>query len=348
MTQLKTLKNLSFTKRRAGHTEVSGSKSKTVREASAPKQEKNGVISKLIAKLPSHSFHNDKFDDVTTRTRHQKDDGRGNSEFVGTHVGTRGSSSVEFGKSALTGHYTREAVAGAHLSKTGAVTGKHGSAAYQAELKAEAAARFDANGRLDKNGLVATAGGKANVSVEANVHGVAKTKPVTILGVTTDAGIEATARAVAELNAEASAKAQITRHPPTAILEGKAGASAVAKIEGDIEAHVGPFSVRGAAYGSAGAEATASGIVGYQDGKFTLGGSAGAAFGLGAGGNATVQVDVAMIGQAAKNAADRNHDGKISISDAGAGAKQAASKVTSAAANKVKKTASKWKDRLLG
>ncbi len=345
--RLKTLKSLSFGQRRAGRAGTSFLKSKTIKEQPDTREAKPGRLSKLLSKVPAHTFKRDAFDHVGTRTHRQNDDGKGNRDFIGTHNGTRGSSSLEFGKGALTGQYSREALAGAYLQKSGSVTGKNGSAAYDAELKAEALARVDAHARLDSNGVKATVNARANVSVEVNVSGSASTRKVTIAGVQTDAGIAATGRAVAELNAEATATAQITRHPPTAILEGKAGASAVAKVEGDIQAHVGPFSVRGSAYASAGAEATASGILGYRDGKLQIGGSAGAAFGLGAGGNAVVEVDVKQIKDAAVHvavaAADRNHDGKVTIGDVGAGLHQVAN-----AASTVKNTASKWKNRLFG
>jgi hypothetical protein len=82
-------------------------------------------------------------------------------------------------------------------------------------------------------------------------------------------------------------------------------------------------------YGSAGAEARATGIIGYQDGKFKIGGSVGAALGLGAGGGATVEVDVRQIGEMAKNAADVNNDGKLGLDDAGAAVSKGAKKVAS-------------------
>jgi hypothetical protein len=78
----------------------------------------------------------------------------------------------------------------------------------------------------------------------------------------------------------------------------------------------GPFSVVASAYASAGAEARASGIIGFEDGKLKIGGSAGAALGIGGGASATVEIDVAQIGQMAKNVADVNDDGKVDLWDA--------------------------------
>jgi hypothetical protein len=143
----------------------------------------------------------------------------------------------------------------------------------------------------------------------------------------------------------------VTRNPPTAIAEGTVGASAVAKVEGEVKASAGPFSVKASAYASAGAEAKASGVVGYEDGKIKLGGSLGAAVGLGAGGSATVEVDVKQIGQMAKNTADVNHDGKLDLNDAKAAAKGVKDTVVHAAAttvNAVKDTAKSAAKKVAG
>jgi len=203
-----------------------------------------------------------------------------------------------------------------YAESSGRVSGRYGEASYDARAKAEVKASVDANGRLDLNGLDASVNLRVGASVEAEVTGRAATKSVTISGVEVDASVEGHARASAEAVAEATGTVQITRNPPTAIVKGEAGASAVAKIEGEVRFGAGPFAVAASGYASAGAEARASGVIGYEDGKLKLGGSLGAALGVGLGGSATVEVDVRMMGQMAKNAADVNKDGKIDFWDA--------------------------------
>jgi len=154
------------------------------------------------------------------------------------------------------------------------------------------------------------------------------------------ASVDGTAKVSAEAKAEATGNVKVTRNPPSAIAEGTIGASAVVKIEGEVKASAGPFSVKASAYASAGAEAKATGVIGYSDGKLKIGGSVGAALGVGAGGSATVEVDVKMIGDVAKNAADVNHDGKLGVDDAKAAA--------SAVANKAGEVADKAKNKVLG
>lgn len=242
--------------------------------------------------------------------------------FVGSRVGTRGEGSLTVGANGVDGKFKREAVAGLYAERKGEVEGDHGKASYQAQAKIEAKATFDASGKLNANGLDLRVGAKVGVSAEASVNGKLETKPVKFAGVDLTAGVEGNAKVSAELSAEATGKATITRNPPTAILEGKAGASAVVKAEADVKVSAGPFAVKASGYASAGAEATASGVIGYQDGKLKIGGSLGAALGVGLGGSVAVEVDVKQIGQMAKNTADINHDGKLDIHDATAAARK--------------------------
>jgi polyhydroxyalkanoate synthesis regulator phasin len=101
----------------------------------------------------------------------------------------------------------------------------------------------------------------------------------------------------------------------------------VAKAEAEGRVSAGPFSLRGNVYASAGAEATARGSIGYEDGKLRISAGAGAALGLGVGGGAALEVDVKQIGQVATNAAtaaaqratqavDVNGDGRLGTDDA--------------------------------
>lgn len=243
-------------------------------------------------------------------------------QFVGSRVGTRGEGSLTVGANGVDGKFKREAVAGLYAERKGEVEGDHGKASYQAQAKLEAKATFDASGKLNANGLDLRVGAKVGVSAEASVNGKLETKPVKFAGVDLTAGVEGNAKVSAELSAEATGKAVITRNPPTAILEGKAGASAVVKAEADVKVSAGPFSVKASGYASAGAEATASGVIGYQDGKLKIGGSLGAALGVGLGGSVGVEVDVKQIGQMAKNTADINGDGKLDLRDASAAARK--------------------------
>ncbi len=253
----------------------------------------------------------------------------GDHGSVHTQVGVTGGQSVRFdGRRGVDATFNREAKAGVYAESSGQVSGRFGEASYQAGAKAEAKASVDARGRIDTNGLDATVTARVGASVEAEVHARAETPSVSIGGVDVNASVEGHARATAEAVAEATGTVQITRDPPTAILKGEAGASAVAKVEGEVKFSAGPFSVEALGYASAGAEARASGVFGYEDGKLKIGGSLGAALGVGLGGSATVEVDVAQIGEMAKNVADVNDDGKVDFWDGVAAIKKTASFAT--------------------
>ncbi|MDX2011771.1 MAG: hypothetical protein SFW67_16380 [Myxococcaceae bacterium] len=253
----------------------------------------------------------------------------GDHGSVRTEVGVTGGQSVSFdGRRGVDAQFNREAKAGVYAESSGQVSGRFGEASYQAGAKAEAKASVDARGRLDTNGLDASVTARVGAAVEAEVHGRAETPSITIGGVDLNASVEGHARASAEAVAEATGRVQITRDPPTAIVSGEAGASAVAKVEGEVKFSAGPFSVLASGYASAGAEARASGTFGYEDGKLKIGGSLGAALGVGLGGAATVEVDVAQIGEMAKDIADVNDDGKVDFWDGVAAIKKTASFAT--------------------
>jgi hypothetical protein len=243
---------------------------------------------------------------------------------VTAQYGVSGGQSASIDGDGIRGSFNREARAGIYAESHGAVEGKYGSASYDARAKAEAVASIDAKGSIDANGLDATVTARVGVSVEAEITGRAQTKSAQIGGVDVNAAVEGHAKASAEAVAEATGTVKVTRHPPTAIVRGTAGASAVAKIEGDIVASAGPFSIHASAYASAGAEARASGLIGFEDGKLKLGGSLGAALGVGAGADVEVEIDVGQIAEMAKGAADLNHDGKLGLDDAVVGIEKAA------------------------
>ena len=235
---------------------------------------------------------------------------------VSTRVGVSGGQEASIDSEGIRGSFNRTAVAGVYAQSQGSVDGRFGTASYDARAKVEAVASIDANGKIDANGLDATLNARIGVSVEAEITGRAQTKSVQIGGVDVNAAVEGHAKASAEAVAEATGTVTVTRHPPTAIIRGEAGASAVAKIEGDITASAGPFSIHASAYASAGAEARASGMIGFEDGKLKIGGSLGAALGVGAGADVALEIDVAMIGEMAKDVVDLNHDGKLGVEDA--------------------------------
>ncbi len=254
-------------------------------------------------------------------------------KFVGTKAGFTGDSSVSIGADGAEAKYSRAAIAGAYAQSSDEVEGKYGKASYKADARVEAKASFDASAKLNANGIEATAGAKVGVTAEASINGKLETKPVKFAGVDLTAGIEGNAKVSAQLTAEATGTVKATRHPPTIIVEGKAGASAVVKAEADVKVSAGPFAVKASGYASAGAEATASGVFGYEDGKLKIGGSLGAALGVGLGGSVNVEVDVKQIGEmgvntakavgkAAHDAADIDGDGKLSLKDVGAAAKK--------------------------
>ncbi|MDC0707198.1 hypothetical protein POL68_01830 [Stigmatella sp. ncwal1] len=284
------------------------------------------------------------------------------NSFVGSRVGVAGSHNVSIGADGLNASFKREAKAGLYAETKGSTKGEWGEASYNAGAKVEAKASVDAKGKLDLNGLDASVNAKVGVTAEASASGKAQTQSINVAGVDLNASVEGTAKASVSASAEATGKVKVTRNPPTAIAEGTVGASAVAKIEGEVKASAGPFSVTASGYASAGAEAKASGTIGFEDGKLKIGGSAGAALGLGAGGAVNVEIDVAQIGEMAKNtavkAADVNGDGKLGIDDAEAvvnGAKDLvthtvheAKAAVSNTVNEAKAVVNNAKDKVLG
>ena len=240
--------------------------------------------------------------------------------FAGGLAGTYGSQSLTVGADGVEGKFERGAVAGLYAQKNDRIEGAHGSAAYQVGAKVEAEAKVDGDVKLDTNGLEANVNASVGVRAEASASGQLETRPLTVSGVELTAGVSGNAKVSAEAEAHATGKVAVTRDPPTAIAEGEVGASAVAKAEADVTVDAGPFSVTASGYVSAGAEASAGGTIGFEDGKLKIGGKIGAALGVGAGGSAQVEVDVAMIGEMAKNAADVDGDGKLGLGDVKAGA----------------------------
>jgi hypothetical protein len=249
------------------------------------------------------------------------------STFVGARATASAEHEVTFGANGLQANASAEARAGLYAETEGSIEGDYGTLAGSAGARAEAYATADASLSLGANGLQAEAGVRVGAEVSANVNGSYTTPPVTIGGVEMTAGIDANARVAAEASAEATGRIQFTGHPPTAVIEGEVGASAVVKAEADATISAGPFSVTGSGYVSAGAEARAHASLGYDDGRLNLSFGAGAALGLGAGANVAISVDVAQIGEAATglareagqavvNTLDASGDGRLGLDDA--------------------------------
>ncbi len=252
---------------------------------------------------------------------------QGDHGSVTTQVGVSGNQRFAINGDGVQASFDREARAGVSAKSHGEVGGRYGTASYDATAQAEAVASIDAQGKIDSNGLDAVVNARVGASVQAEITARAQSQSVTFMGTQLNAAVEGRVKVVAEASAEVTGRVSVTRNPPTAIARGTAGASAVAKAEADVKLSAGPFSVVGNAYASAGAEARASGVIGYEDGKFKIGGSVGAALGLGAGAGVTVEVDVAQLGQMARNAADVNGDGKLGLNDAGAAVTKSARRV---------------------
>ncbi|HLT31122.1 MAG TPA: hypothetical protein VK013_13870 [Myxococcaceae bacterium] len=241
----------------------------------------------------------------------------GEGPQAGVTYGTAGSSNFSIGTDGLKADFDRAASAGAYANADGEIEGEYGSAAYQASAKAEAEASVSADAAVNLNGVDANFNAQAGVKVEATVSGQVESRPLTTIGgVDLTLKAEGTATVTAEAEAHATANVSITRDPPTAIIEGEAGASAVAKAEVEGSVGFGPIQLDGSAYASAGAEAVAGGAIGYQDGKFTIRLNVGAAVGVGAGVSGGITVDVGEIKEMAFDVADANGDGKLGISDA--------------------------------
>lgn len=254
--------------------------------------------------------------------------------FAGAFTGTQSAQHLDVGVNGASGRFMRGASAGVYAQTRGRAEGRLGTAEGTLSAHAEARASVDATGTLNSNGLTASATARASVSAEASATGSLTSRPARFLGEDLTVGVTGTARVRAEATAEATGGVRVQRNPPTAVVEGSAGVSAVVRAEAEVTASAGPFSVRATGYASAGAEARASGVIGYEDGRLRIGGSVGAALGVGLGGSAQVEVDVAQIGRmgvdgarragrAAHAAADRDGDGRLSMNDVRAGARQA-------------------------
>jgi hypothetical protein len=249
--------------------------------------------------------------------------------FVGTRNGIAGKYEVTRGLDGFKAKGNFDASAGFHAEKKTPDIEK-GQAGFQggANFKTEVAARAKGSGTINTNGVDASGNAKIGGTTELSLTGRAQSSSVNIGGVDMNAAVDASLKGSATLGAEVNGKFKATRSPPEFVAEGSMGGSAVLKAEGEGSFSAGPFSVKGNIYGSLGAEGKLGGSIGFENGKLKLSANMGAALGIGAGGGMSMEVDVAQIGQVARNTAlrvgDANGDGRLGLDDARAMATNAA------------------------
>jgi len=257
--------------------------------------------------------------------------------FIGARATATAEGKASIGTDGIKAEGKLEAKAGLYDEVSGKTTGAAGTLEGSLVNKAEARAELSGSAKLDLNGLEVKAKAEVGVEVSSEVKAKYTTPGVNVGGVNVDASVDARGKASLEAKASVEGKVAITGDPPTLIAEGEAGASAVAKLEGDVTLRGGPFSVKASGYVSAGAEAKASGIIGYEDGKLKIGGSLGAALGVGGGGKVQVEIDLKQIKDIGvglakdglmKAGADLDGDGKLTMKDAKVAADAVKKKVT--------------------
>ena len=221
------------------------------------------------------------------------------NSFVGTEVQTSSQGEVTLGVDGLKAQGSASASAGVYAQTKGKASGKYGEVEGDASAYAAAYAAAQGQMQIGINGLQAEGSARVGVEATARVSGSYTSPSVNIGGVPMNASVNADASVTAKAVAEASGRVQITANPPTAVVEGEVGASAVVKAEANATVKAGPFGLTANAYASAGAEARAFVKAGYSDGKLSLGFGLGAALGIGAGFNVGITIDVKQIGQAA-------------------------------------------------
>ncbi|TNE49574.1 MAG: EF-hand domain-containing protein, partial [Deltaproteobacteria bacterium] len=232
---------------------------------------------------------------------------------------TRGAQTENKTESSLKvgGLFVRDRAIGAQAKASGSVEGRYGSASGSARVYSEVGAKGIAQFGLTKTGFTAGATAEARVvAAGAEVSGKISTPSVRVGGQDINLNADVFGRATVEANANVGGEVAFDRDPPKAVLTGKAGAFAGAKAYGRARFGIGDL-IKVGVYGEgwAGAGAEASGTIGYQDGKFSLGGSVGAGLGLGGKVGLRVDVDVVKAAQLAKDVADVDRDGKLTLND---------------------------------
>lgn len=206
---------------------------------------------------------------------------------------------------------------GVQAKVSGGVESQYGSASGMARVFSEVGAKGAVGIGITNKGLIANAQAEARVvAAGAEAGGQISSPSVKLGGQDINLNANVYGRATVEASAGVGGEVQFSGNPPKAVVEGKAGAFAGAKAYGRAGFGIGDI-IKVGVYGEgwAGAGAEASGIAGYQDGKFSLGGSAGIGLGLGGKVGVRVDVDVVKAAQIAKDVADVDRNGKLTLND---------------------------------
>ena len=262
-----------------------------------------------------------------------------NTEGLGT---TRGPLREEKADSSLKvgGLWLRDDKIGAQARVSGSVEGPWGNASGSARVYSEVGLKRMAAYNLTGTGVSVSANAEARVvAAGAEVSGRIASPSVKVGGQDINLNADVYGRATVEANATVGGEVAFDRDPPKAVLTGKAGAFAGAKAYGRARFGIGDL-IKVGVYGEgwAGAGAEASGTVGYQDGKFSLGGSVGAGLGLGGKVGLRVDVDVVKAAQLAKDVADVDRDGKLTLNDGATAITKTADAAMTGVENTVNKT----------
>ena len=248
------------------------------------------------------------------------------TEGLGVTRGNRLDTRNDNNTTLFSGLHMVDASTGVQAGVRGKTTGRYGSAEGSARVYSEVGAKALANYSLTNKGVNMGALAEARVvAAGAEVSGKVSTPSTTIGGQQVNLNADVFGRATVEANAGVGANVAIEPGEGKAIISGKAGAFAGAKAYGRARFGIGDL-LKVGVYGEgwAGAGAEASGTIGFEDGKFKFGASAGAGLGLGGKVGFRVEVDVVKAGKMAKELADRDKDGRLTLNDAATGVNQVA------------------------
>ena len=261
-------------------------------------------------------------------------DSKGNTnraiEGLGTQRGRRTDTSNDSSLK-LGGFWIRDRNLGVQAKLNGNVQNQYGSASGSARVYSEVGVKQMAGYSFTKTGITANAMAEARViAAGAEASGKISSNSVNIAGQKININADVFGRATVEANAGVGGEVAFDRNPPKAVLTGRVGAFAGAKAYGRARFGIGDV-LKVGVYGEgwAGAGAEASGTLGYQDGKFSIGGAVGAGLGLGGKVGLRVDVDVKAAAALAKHVADQDRDGKLTLNDGAAAITNTADAVTS-------------------
>ena len=200
-------------------------------------------------------------------------------------AGKQESFNVASGEASTSGSVAERSVSAS--SANGSVSGS----ASGSVLSGSAKGNYSAD--LTENGAKVSVGGKAEGALaEGAITGEAGTN----LG---GVGVSTGGAVTGKIGAEAEATANATLTTNQAMLEGKAGFSAGAKVEGDVHGSVDflGVAVTGKVEGDfrAGASAEAHGIISLGTRKIIIGGKLAGAIGIGGGIGTTVTIDASKL-----------------------------------------------------